>query len=320
MFIIEIVLSVLEALSIIRLPISPYSNYLHYFGRTFSFDPNVTTIQKNLLFHTPTGFQWNPNNLAIIMNIILPFFLFTKNLKLKVIGIISILYIIFATSSRGNIVAFFLMISIYLLFIYRYRKVVRIFFILAILLSASDTVTYKEGKSNQIVESFHALNTFFTTKVKEKSSLGIRQRYIHNGLVALYNTRGRGVGAGNSGIAEYHRDVNYGLPKISMHNFWIEILVDSGIIFTFIFLPWYGYVTFKLYRIYIQSKDDPLIRYFSIASALSMTGFIIGSVSASSVIYEFPMWILFGFSISIINISKQTAIAGSGLINRCQTQ
>jgi teichuronic acid biosynthesis protein TuaE len=306
MFVIEIILSLLETFNILRLPISPYSSWVKYFGRESALNSELPVKVQKIFSETPTGFQWNQNNLAIVMNILLPFFLFAKSVRIKVLGVITIFIVVYATDSRGNLVTFFFIIAIYLGTLNKYRFFYRFFAVLLIIFSITIGFNFSKLKSNQIVDSFKSINTFLNTRVIEKNSLGQRQRYIYNGLVALKNSHGLGVGAGNSGNAEYHKDVVGNSPRISMHNFWIEVLVDSGVIFALLFYSWYIYITLSLYRIYRRSLPDSVIRYYSIASALSLLGFVIGSVSGSSVIYDFPMWILFGFSIAVINISRNS--------------
>ena len=89
-----------------------------------------------------------------------------------------------------------------------------------------------------------------------------------------------------------------------MHNFWVEILVDGGVLFFLVFMAWYVFIIFKLYTIGIHTKHNKY-KYYSQSLFLSMVSFLPGAISASSVIYELPMWILFGFSIANINNYKR---------------
>jgi teichuronic acid biosynthesis protein TuaE len=308
MFIFEIIIALLEAFNIIRLPVSPYSRYVEYFGRSTALTPDLPLNLQILYSHTPTGFHWNQNNLAFVMNIILPFFLFAKNFKLKFFGAISIFFIIYSTESRGNIVAFFIIIAIFLLSLNKYKWLYRTLSVVIVILSIFVGLNFSILKSGQIADSFKSIETFFTAKVVEKNSIGMRQRYIVNGLEALKATYGLGVGAGNSGNAEYQRDIAKNSPQISMHNFWIEVLVDGGVIFALFFYSWYVYIIISLFKTFKRTVEGSIINYYSKSSALSLCGFFIGAVSASSVIYDFPMWILFGFSIAVINNYRNTRL------------
>ena len=60
---------------------------------------------------------------------------------------------------------------------------------------------------------------------------------------------------------------------------------------------------------YIISKNDEnkTIQYYSQSLFLSMFAFIPAAIAASSTIYFFPMWIMFGAAISVIFISKSIA-------------
>ena len=63
----------MEAFTDFRLPVSPYSNYLSYFGRNVDLSELNESVLSYIM-QSPTGFQWNPNNLAVTFLIIAPFF------------------------------------------------------------------------------------------------------------------------------------------------------------------------------------------------------------------------------------------------------
>ncbi|HAW50938.1 MAG TPA: hypothetical protein DCX54_01225, partial [Flavobacteriales bacterium] len=62
-FILEIIFSLLEIFTDFRLPISPYSDILSYFGREFHLSEKYTPYQIEILKNSATGFEWNMNNL-----------------------------------------------------------------------------------------------------------------------------------------------------------------------------------------------------------------------------------------------------------------
>ena len=306
-FIIEVFFSLLEAYTRFRLPISPFSHYVHYFGRQGS-ELNIFTPEVQEYLHSlPTGFQWNPNNLAATMCIILPFLLFHENRIVKLFGSISVISIIYATDSRGALLAaLFIVIGYCLLYIRKYSK---LFFSLSISISIS--IVFLVGavfvassfdtqlKFSIIGESIEATRLFISEKVDTDNSIGIRQNLIYNGLEALASTNGLGVGGGAS---NWIQESDHDLRNItSMHNFWIEILVEGGVIFFIIFMTWYFLIFFQLYKTYYKT-DVPCLQYFSGASSLSLLGFIPAAISPSSCIYLLPMWILLGWSVALINV------------------
>ena len=112
-FVFEIILCILEALQLFRWPISPYSFSLKFFRREMKVDLNWSSNILNEIFSTPTGFHWNPNNLATAMVIIFPFFILDKNIFVKLLGSFSIFFIIYKTDSRTNLFAFIIFIHIF---------------------------------------------------------------------------------------------------------------------------------------------------------------------------------------------------------------
>ncbi|MGA2406164.1 MAG: O-antigen ligase family protein [Bacteroidales bacterium] len=310
-FIIEIVLSFFECLGIIRLPISPFSELSSLFGRKMIAD------NPELFKFTPSGFNWNPNNLAVVMNIVLPFALFYKNTNVKLFLIILILIIIFQTDSRGNILTSIFIIGLYL-FVKLFRisarplKISRrtLYLIYAFIIILVSFYFYNYKIINiKIEDSYFALKGYLFEKFKSEDSIGERQRFIKNGLNALEKkSYFLGVGAGNSGNLEYHKNVAdfYKTPgRVSLHFFWIEIIVDSGVVFGFLFIFWYIYLIYRVF--YIAYKSIGTLKYYASSICLSLLGFIFGAVSASSVIYELSMWLMFGFAIALINQSTKSS-------------
>nr|WP_321268046.1 O-antigen ligase family protein [uncultured Sulfurimonas sp.] len=307
-FIVEIVLSLFEAFTDFRLPISPFSSYITYFGRDIKFDESLDSSIVSIILQSPTGFQWNPNNLSVTMLIVLPFFLLYKKKYIKYTGVISIFLLIVMSGSRGVFIAFSFMIFLYLFFLNKKRFLLSISIlplIVILLISNLDTLKNSENnKINEIATSFDVLIIYLEGNNDGSNSIGIRQQLIKNGLDALIVSNFLGVGGGGSvAVQEKYGDIR-GHATTSMHNFWIEMLVDSGVLFTIFFLLWYTYIVLKLYLIGIRTKHLKF-KYYSQALFLSMSSFTLGAISASTVIYLLPMWIMFSFAIATINNYKR---------------
>jgi teichuronic acid biosynthesis protein TuaE len=300
LFILEIFLALLETFTSIRWPISPFSPYVVYFGRSMGFDDTLANTTINYLLTRPTGFNWNPNNFATVMNLIFPFFLFHANRKIKYTGVLSLMTVIIATASRANFLAMLVMLFLYVFCFDKRRAVRGGIILLAALPLFGAAVNLLQGTDNRNVQrvlSVAAAMEQFVSSEESEDSVGVRQHLIKNGLSALVDTNGWGVGAGASCQVQIYANNTEGIT--SMHNFWIELLVDGGILFFIAFMLWYLYMVYALYRIGAATQGK--LHYYGYATSLSMIGFLIGAVSASSVIYEFSMWLMFGFAIATVN-------------------
>lgn len=305
-FIIEIILSLLESFTSFRLPISPFSSYVTYFGREMKMgdlDSDIIT----LIMQSPTGFQWNPNNLSVTFLIIFPFFLLHSNKWIKSFGLFSIFVLIIMSGSRGVFISFIFVLFLYMFFLSKKRFLLYASILPLVFMLFTSNLEFIKKSENQnireIATSFDVLIVYLFEEKIDKDSIGSRQVLIKNGIEALKSSNYIGVGGGGSvAVQENIGGVSGKLG--SMHNFWIEILVDSGVFFTIIFAFWYIFIILKLYLIGIYTKSF-IYRYYSQALFLSMSAFIIGAVSASSVIYLFPMWIMLGFAIATINNYKR---------------
>jgi teichuronic acid biosynthesis protein TuaE len=302
----EFIIILLEVFNIFRWPTSPFSDYAVFFNRQV---PDFTIYNADIvafLKSSPTGFYGNPNNLAVFVASTLPFFLFSKNRLIRTFGIVFTIVVIIFTSSRGVFISFVFGLTIYIFFQYK-----RFFFILLIsllILSSSFSViidALKESENKNIASitlAGETLMNYLTEESTTDGSISLRRKLIKNGLDELIKTEGLGVGGGASKAVQ----MNKGLGKGSMHNFWIEILVEAGI-FTFIaFVLWFIMLAYKLLSISYKTKDN-FIRYISRSLALSMCIFSVGCISASSVVYNLTMWLMFGMGISIIYIHKYRA-------------
>ena len=302
-FSLEIILSLLESLTAFRLPISPFSNVVTFFGREPSLQPTLDSFAIPSLIQPPTGFQWNPNDLAITMIMLTPFFLFSKNNFVKWFAIISISIIIIMTSSRTVL---FSMGILFLIYFILYKKQLTTLILISLLLSVFFTQIDRLKESNNpqvsdIANTFSAIQDFVNDDIILGQSVSIRRELAFNGIEALKETYGLGVGAGGS-IAVQEKIGGVDGRITSMHNFWLELIVDAGIILSFFFFLWYISLTWNLYKLGIQSNNEEF-RYLGRSFSLCMIIFVPAAISASSVIYFLPMWLMLGFAIAIIGLS-----------------
>jgi len=141
---------------------------------------------------------------------------------------------------------------------------------------------------------------YFSGNIDVGGSLKWRRELIENGLHAFGETYGIGLGAGGSAANQEFVGAVDG-RFISMHNFWIEILVEGGLLILVCLIIWYSGIISKLFFI-SKNKKNSKIKYYCESLFLAMLGFVPAAIAASSTIYFFPMWIMIGLSIAIIQI------------------
>jgi teichuronic acid biosynthesis protein TuaE len=304
-FMIEIIFSLMEALTDFRLPVSPFSFIVEEFGREMKVDLTAPQNVLDIVFAMPTGFQWNSNNLAATMNIILPFFLFHRNIITRWLGAAAIFVIISYSTSRGNMIALVAVFTLWLIFYQSSRRLINLSLLIipvvGMLILFPPRLDQVENESvARVQQSFDALTIFLFEEVESDSnSISIRQQMTADGWNMLKNSYGLGMGGGGSTAAFIQKGGLIGKTG-NLHNFWLEILVDLGVAFFIPFIIWYIYIYRRLRHIYWRAQNLDL-KYYAAACSLAMAGFTIGVISTSSAIYLFPMWILFGFCLATIN-------------------
>ena len=221
------------------MPISSYSSLAPLFGKV----PINFSEFDNILFYSgirpPTGFRWNTNDLAICMIISLPFFLCSKKTSIKVFGILSITTIVVMTASRAVFLAMLLIYSLYLFFVKKRIGTLSLIIMtsVGILWSMSQLRESENPRINELANSIEALTLFLSGQLDVGGSIEWRRELVNNGLEAFYNSYGLGLGAGGS-VANQEMMGPVAGRFTSMHNFWIELLVEGGIFIAIIISSW----------------------------------------------------------------------------------
>tara|TARA_Y100000816_G_C26073856_1_gene565077 strand:+ start:170 stop:1489 length:1320 start_codon:yes stop_codon:yes gene_type:complete len=310
-FIIEIIISLLESFTGFRMPTSSYSSLATLLGK----DPINYSQFDNLLsfsnYLPPTGLRWNTNDLAICMIIGFPFFLCSKKIIIKFFGIVAITTIIIMTASRAVFLGLLLSYSLYLVFIK--KKIGTLVLVWGsstmLILGMLQLRDSENPRLNELANSVEALTLYISGEIDVGGSLEWRRKLVENGLVALYNSNGLGIGAGGS-VAHQEAIGAVAGRFTSMHNFWVELIVEGGILVGLIVFSGLVLIISRLFFISRFSLNADL-KYYSESSFLSMIALIPSAIAASSVIYLFPVWIILGVSISIILIYKNNSIHNS---------
>lgn len=309
---VEIFLAILEGARLIRLPFSPYSPYRWIFGR----DPNsfagLSQEQIDYLQGVPTGFAGNPNDLAAFLVLALPLFLFARRWWVALVGAMATYVVIDLAGARAGVIAFWVVMIVGVaLFNGRRLRIgaVALFVVVAIWGQGMLKAPEYFGRAPAMLENYSSPVArlgagLLSGESVGKDSVGVRTQLILNGLNALRETYGLGVGAGGSLTVQKNAADGRTGGVESMHNFWVELLVDGGVLFAALFFSWAGWLVWRLWRIG-RSSSQTTLRYLGQALSLGFVGFFFSAIGPSSVIYMLPMWMFIGLSLAAIRLNAE---------------
>lgn len=316
---VQVVLAVMEGLRLIRLPFSPYSPHQWIFGREPSSFEGLGPEQIEKILAAPTGFMGNPNNLAAFLVLALPLFLFSRRWWAAASGVAATYFIINMADARAAMIGFWVVLVLgTVLYAGHRRRTAMISAVLAVIAIGGPLLpNWASPPGREVVASMEtydaALNLadgILSGQSQGSDSVGIRTRLILNGLEALRQSRGLGVGAGGS-LTVQKQSSDPQIAHIgSMHNFWVELLVDGGVLFAAIFFLWSGWLVWRLWQVG-RAAEEPLLRYLGKALSLGFLGFVFGAIGPSSIIYMLPMWLMIGLALAVVRLITQGAAAGS---------
>lgn len=257
--------------------------------------------------HNPTGTFHNPNDYATYIALSIPFVLAAfRYIRKKYIRIFCIVcffasfYLIVSTGSRANIIAVLFEILFIFVFLMNINKKIK-FLISFLTLIIIFSVMFPLGNVYQLYnDTVTELNSLVNQLKLMEGSMGVRVNLIKNGLHFLYSTVGFGVGAGNAEYyMEHYSRYNTG-GILNPHNWWLEILVNYGVIMFFGYISFYIGIIMNLWKICRKNilKFEKMICE---ALLVSLVGFFFASISSSSIMAFKPQWLLFAFALSYLN-------------------
>jgi teichuronic acid biosynthesis protein TuaE len=263
---------------------------------------------RSWIMYRPTGIFHNPNDYAMYLTFSIPFALalisYNSFLWLKMLGVtmaLSGFFLIVTTGSRANILAFFLQGFVFTLF---FRSKARIALLICLILILGVFWNYDISSVKDFIgEIISAIESLRTQYKLGMGSVAVRLNLIKNGLHFLYSTAGFGVGPGNLEYYMANRAIYDTSGILNIHNWWFEVLINYGI---FIFL---GYLFFffgiirSLWRVWKKSIDRNE-KMLAEALFISLVGFLISSISSSSIMAVTAHWLLYAFSVSFIKWAK----------------
>ena len=253
----------------------------------------------------PVAVFQGQNDYAVYLSLNIPFVLvfirYRNNIIEKFLGIIilfSALHLLVQTFSRANYIAFIIEIGFWFIFLMKLKTKYKIL-ILIILLTLIIYIAFFE----YMQDSFETIVEELKTVNYKNFSNSVRASLIRNSFIFVIKSSGFGVGAGNAvyymkNFAIY--DI-HGIPYI--HNWWIKVLLEYGILIFVGYIMFYLILLFNLYKSYftLTVTSEKMICEALLMGLLSLS--IIG-FNESPVIALKIWWIYIGFALSFLNYCK----------------
>lgn len=291
MLLINFFIGLIETTGYFRLPVSPYA---------------IPGTFKNLLpgWDHPSGFNFNLNNFGFVFAIYFPFvFLYPKRL-ISFLGFLTMLWFTYKLQSKGFFLGIIVFFTAYLIVEIKRKSILFSFFIgiLIVLIIASfyleQITTLFQGRIFTLFDQIsRGIDLIKSGDIIPQDSTSERAYFYATGLKTLFKNYGLGEGiAGISSLLGNIKDE----PIISFHFFFLELLIDLGLIPFFILMFFYVKLVINLLR-KASKKQGITNNYYMRASGYSLIILLPASIAPSSIIYILPFWLIIGLSISIQN-------------------
>lgn len=307
-FLLTVVIGMTEAITGTLLPVK------HYFDSIM----NKLTLKELIVLRSrPVVFFFNANNYATFLCMGIPFlmylFYYARTRASKVFyGIATMVTFtaIVLTNSRAGILAVVLIMIVYTLIILKEGKLRALVYPLIVAVAFTGIYKYSyvmvkhgaeyEQKMIEKMAKIGEMAKISKEDIGEEGSENVRATIVYDVVEGVIKEkRVLGFGAGNT--IQHLMDKNNTHGIYSPHGLAIEILGDFGL-FIIVYGVFYLYLLYSL--LMIGLKRDGLSRFIAYSLLTSLLGFTIGSFSPSSVTYFLPNYLLFGLSISFIQINK----------------
>ncbi|GHH99508.1 teichuronic acid biosynthesis protein TuaE [Neobacillus kokaensis] len=253
----------------------------------------------------PTAVFFNQNDFATFLTISFFFYLsLAKNSKqewFKTAGLLLAILctvIIYWTESRASLlgVGFGLVAYTYILLPKVLKKIAVI----------GGTVAFTFGVlvfSGKIVEKFASMlsasDAYLSNEILPSNIARIN--LLKNTLYYFVESFGFGVGAGNIPFYLKNESIYATNHVVEVHNWLAEIMGNYGIFVLLGYVTMYAYLLFQLYKFY-QAQCSWKHKLMLEAGMMGMVGFLVSSISPSSVSNLFFHWVFLGFVISMVSV------------------
>jgi len=266
-------------------------------------EPEALRFVPTAVFHNQNEFA---TYLALSIPFVLTFIRYNSKLTKRLLGLLMLvasLYLIAVTFSRANYLAVITGAAFWFFFLLRFKGKMR-----ALAVTGLTVVLLFYAFPDQIQGTFRNINEQVNTLVVAipqvgEGGLAPRFNAIRNGFVFFVNSFGFGIGPGNAEYHMAHFPVYYTYGVLNMHNWWIEILVNYGLLIFLGYVVFYLSLIAGLYRSY-KKLNDTSEKMICEALLVGLVAFFFASMSSSSIMALSLQWIFFAFALSFLNYCR----------------
>ena len=270
--------------------------------------PERLAIMRSSKQYYPVSVMLNQNDfvMVLIFGTFISLFLVvtSKTYKFKILNSIMIMSNIglaVATDSRTGLLGLLLGIVIAGYFLVPRKGILYIFSTIIVVISASvllfPQVFMGLGEKMQNVSILNFDNPLV-------NSDAVRLNLIKNGLIFLKETLGVGVGTGNAEYWMATKPLYYVRGFTNLHNWWIEILTNFGIIIFILYIIFFIYLFYSLIKKYKETENQD-VRMMCVLFISFMGAFSIACISSSSNWGKEWLWVLWAFIIAFQGLTKE---------------
>ena len=282
------------------MPISSYSQYAGIFGKEPINFNEISNVLSYSNYRPPTGFHWNTNDFCSLYDNSATIFSLSQKIYSKIIWNICNCGSDNDDCIQNAFLALILIIALYLIVVK--KRIGTLLFVwissISLLWGMLQLQSSENPRLNELANSLEAFLLYLNGDIDLVGSIGWRRQLIDNGLTAFQNSYGFGLGAG--GTVAHQEMIGPVVGRFtSMHNFWIEVLVEGGAIVAIMFFIWIFSIANKLFII-SKNAQNKEIKYYGESFFAFNYRFYSSFVASSSTVYFFP-YVDFVWSINITN-------------------
>jgi O-antigen ligase len=261
-----------------------------------------------------TSFFGNQNNFATALSLALPFLVALpvvfRDARVRIAGLagalVAITMILF-TGSKANLLAvgLILVALVALLALDRGGRRMLVGALAVVAVAAALIIPSLQGAGPIPLPREAVAKLSFSTlqsQVEGQTGSGaVRSSLVGEGLSLFEGSAGLGVGAGNA-ESRIRAEAGF-LGASNLHNWWLEVLVNLGIVGFGLFVALYLVMLRGQVRI-ARHAEDPLLRYLGLAGGLALIGFLAASLGPSTMVAFAPMWVTFGVCLGTMVLAR----------------